>query len=130
MMETFYAWIGFVIILVFLGALISLFLMWYGAGLSGIGKANFWRSLCAALITSVTTYLIALAALMAGPPGITLYGLGFGLFLSFFILKWIYKTSFLKALGPWIFFLISQALAIFLGIQLFIGSLKDLMAIV
>jgi hypothetical protein len=130
MLETLEAWISFVCVLIFLGTLISWFFKWYGAGLAGIKKTGFWRPLGAAFFTSATTYLIALAALYIGPPVKTLHGLAAGLLLSFFIIKGIYRATVFRALVPWFFFLVSQALAIWLGVELFIGGLEDLIEII
>jgi hypothetical protein len=126
MLETLEAWISFIVVLIFSGTILGLFLMWYGAGLAGIQKSSFWRSLAAAFLSSADTYLMALVALLAGPPVKLLYGLAAGLLLSVFIIKGVYRTSFLKALVPWLFFLIAQTLVILAATELFIGGFDDL----
>lgn len=130
MLETIEAWAGFILILMFLGTLFACFLMWYGAGLAGIKKSGFWRSLFAAFSACVVSYLFALAALVLNPQVQTLYGFAAGLLLSIFVIKGIYHTSFFKALVPWSFFLITQALAIFVTAELFIGGFTDLLKII
>ena len=130
MLETIEAWIGFFLVLMFLGTLLASFLMWYSAGLAGIVKSGFWRSLLCALIACVVTYLLALLALVLGPPVQTLHGFAAGLFLSIFVIKGIYRTSIIRALVPWLFFLITQALVIFAGAELLIGGLTDLQSII
>jgi hypothetical protein len=129
MLETLEAWIGFILVLIFLGTSISCFLMWYGAGLAGVVKSGFWRSLFASLCSAGITYLIVLAVLVFGSPIKPLYGLAAGLLLSVFIIKGIYKASIFEALVPWLFFLIAQALSIFFGAELAMGGLSDLLAI-
>jgi len=117
-------------VLIFLGTLLATFLMWYGAGLGGIDKSGFWRSFQVAFLACVATYLLALAALVLGPPVQTLYGFAIGLLLSVFIIKGFYRTSFIRAMVPWLFFLVSQALALLIGTEMFIGGLKDLTEII
>ncbi len=130
MLETIEAWIGFVLVLKFLGTLLACFLIWYGASLASIEKSGFWRSLLAAFLACVVTYLLALAALVLGPPVQTLHGFAAGLLLSIFVIKGTYRTSFSRTLVPWLFFLIAQALAILAGAELFIGGLTDLQTII
>jgi hypothetical protein len=72
-LETFEAWIAFVFVLTFWGTFITWFLMWYNSSLARIEKSGFWRSLGSAFFASATTYLIALAALLFGPPVETFY---------------------------------------------------------
>jgi hypothetical protein len=130
MFETIEAWVGFILVLIFLGTLLACFLMWYAAGLAAIAKSGFWRSLFAAFLASVVSYLFFLAALALNLEFQALYGFAAGLLLSIFIIKGIYATSFFKALVPWIFFLIAQALVIFIATELFIGGLDDLLGII
>ncbi len=130
MLETIEAWTGFILVLMFLGSLLACFLMWYGAGLASIEKSGFWRSLLAAFFACVLTYLLVLAALVLGPPVQTLHGFAAGLLLSIFVIKGTYRTSFLRALVPWLSFLIAQAITILAGAELFIGGLTDLWDII
>jgi hypothetical protein len=130
MLETIEAWVGFILVLIFLGTLLGCFSMWYGAGLAGVEKARFWRSLVAAFLACLLTYLLPLTALAVGPVVQTLHALAAGLLLSLFVIKGTYRTSFLKAMVPWLFFLISQAFAILAGAEVFIGGLADLYAII
>lgn len=127
MFETIEAWIGFILVLIFLGTLLATFLMWYAAGLAGIAKSSFWRSLCGALFGSGITYLFALVALLFSPHVKTLYGLAAGLLLSLFIIKAIYRASLTKSTVPWLFFLIAQAIVILAAAELFIGSPNELL---
>ena len=126
MLETIEAWIGFILVLVFLGTLFAGFSMWYGAGLGRIDRSGFWKSLFVAFCASGVTYLITLAALVFSPSIRTLHGFAAGLVLSVFVIKGIYRTSLLKALVPWVFFLAAQGLAILAAAELVIGSLPDL----
>lgn len=130
MIETLEAWIGFILVLIFFGTLFSCFSMWYGAGLAGIKLSGFWRSLLTALFASGLTYLLVLVVLTIGPPIKILHGLAAGLLLSLLVIKGIYRTSIIKALAPWIFFLIAQALAILAGAELSMGGLTDLLTII
>jgi hypothetical protein len=127
MLETLEAWIGFVLVLIFFGTCLAWFLMWYGAGLARIPKSGFWRSLGAALFASVVVYLVTLAALVYGPPMKTVYGLAAGFILALAVIKVSYLTSFLRALVPWLFFLIAQAIVILAATELLIGDLADLL---
>ena len=130
MLETIEAWIGFILVLMFLGTFFSSFSLWYGAGLGRIDNSGFWKSLLAALCACAATYLLVPAALAFGPPVKVLHGLAAGLLLSLFIIKGIFRTSLLRALVPWLFFLIVQALIILAAAELFIGSLPDLYTII
>jgi hypothetical protein len=127
MLETFEAWIGFILVLILFGTLLGSFLMWYGAGLAGIPKSSFWRSLAAALFACVVTYLSTLAALGLGLPLKTLHGFVVGLVVSLLVIKATYLTSFFKALVPWLFFMIVQALVILAAAELLIGGLTYLL---
>lgn len=126
-LETIEAWIGFTLVLVFLGTIVGCFLMWYGAGLAGVERSGFFRSFRAALASSAWTYLIVLLSMAYPlPPIQPVYALAFSLLVSILIIKRIYRTSFGKALGVWLFFIAVQALVIFFSAELFIGSLQDL----
>ena len=120
----------FKLLVCFKRPLFACFLMWYGAGLAGIKKSGFWRSLFAAFSACVVSYLFALAALVLNPQVQTLYGFAAGLLLSIFVIKGIYHTSFLKALVPWSFLIINQAHANFFTADLFIGGFTDQLEII
>jgi hypothetical protein len=127
LLETIEAWIGFTLVLIFLGTIVGCFLMWYGARLAGVAKAGFVRSLWAALFSSAWTYFLTLSAMAYPiPPIKPAYALALGLLISALFIKRIYLTSSGKALVVWIFFVGTQALAIFLAAELFIGSLHEL----
>ena len=130
MIETLEAWMSFFLVLTLSGTFLGLFLMWYGAGLAGISRSGFWRSLAAALFSSVVTYATALAALVWGPPVKVLHGLAAGLVISLPVIKATYRTAFLKSLVPWLFFLIAQAIVILIATELFIGGLPDLLQMI
>jgi hypothetical protein len=130
MIEILEAWASLIAVLILLGTFLGLFLMWYGAGLAGIRRSGFWRSLAAALLASMVAYAAALAALVFGPPVKTLHGLAVGLVVALVVIKAVYLTSFLRALIPWLFFLIAQALTIWIAVRLFVGGLEDLKGII
>ena len=130
MIETFEAWVGFVLVLLFFGTLFGCLLLWYATGLAGIQKSGFWRSLFGALFAAAVTYLLGLGALAIGSPVKTLHGLAAGLLLSLFIIKAVYRTSLIKAMLPWLFFAISQAIVVLAATELLIGSLSDLIEII
>lgn len=130
MSETFEAWIGFDLVLILLGTILGFILVWYAGGLAGIEKAKFLRSLLVGFFASAATYLISLGALMYGPPVKTVHGLALGLFFSLVIIMVIYNTSLLKALVPWLFFMIAQAIVILGATELFIGGLSEFLEMV
>ncbi len=94
------------------------FFMWLGAKLAGVRYATFGSSIKAASGASFATWFVALAASIL--PGIgTAAGFAIGIALSVLIIRSAYETSFGKAIMVWLFDLVSEAVALAVGLVFF-----------
>jgi hypothetical protein len=108
--------IGFVLFFFIIGIIVfatavSAIFIWFGAKIAGISGATFIRSFWAALLTSVLVW--ALTGI-----GSALFGIGaiagwfMGLFVTLFILKSVFHTTWGKAFLAWIFHGLAQLLVL------------------
>jgi hypothetical protein len=114
--------IGLALVLFFVGAfvvatVVSAFFIWIGAKVAGVAKATFGKAVWAALLTSFFVWALTGAASV-------LFGVGsvggwiLGVIITLFLLKWIYKTTWGKALLTWLFCGIAQAVVLVIVVVL------------
>jgi hypothetical protein len=114
--------VGLTLFLFFLGlfvagVIVSAFFIWLGAKIAGVAKATFGKAVWAAIVTSL--FVWALTGIAS-----TLFGVGsvggwiLGVIITLFILKWIYKTTWGKALLTWLFCGIAHAIVLVIAVVL------------
>ena len=107
-----------------LSIIIAGFFMWIGAKLAGVAKSSFGLAIGAAIVVSLVTWVIS--GLFSILPVIgTLLGFVIALIVSIFLIKAVFDTSLGKAFLTWIFNIMAQFLAIFIGSLIFVGSIQD-----
>jgi len=102
--------------------LISSFFMWLGAKIAGVRYSKFGRAVVAAVASGFITWLVYYIFWQI-PGTNTILGLIIGLILTIIVIKAAFSTSFGKALLVWIFQVLSEAIAVFLGFMLFSFSI-------
>lgn len=105
-----------------LAALIAAFFMWIGAKMAGIKEATFGKSLIAAIGAEFIIWIFSLILSVIPVIG-TVIGFIVGLTFAIFVIKGTYNTSFGKALVAWVFCVISEIVAIGIGVTTFAGAL-------
>lgn len=116
--------IGGILGIFVLSIVIAGFFMWIGAKLAGVAKSSFGRAIGAAIVVSLVTWVIS--GLFSILPVIgTLLGFVIALIISIFLIKAVFDTSLGKAFLTWIFNIVAQFLAIFIGSLIFVGSIRD-----
>ena len=102
--------------------LIASFFMWLGAKIAGVHYSRFGRAVVAAVASGFITWLVYYIFWQI-PGKNTIIGFIIGLILTIIVIKAAFSTSFGKALLVWIFQILSEAIAVFLGFILFSFSI-------
>ena len=102
--------------------LIASFFMWLGAKIAGVRDSRFGRAVVAAVASGFITWVIYYIFWQI-PGSNTIVGFIIGLVLTIIVIKAAFSTSFGKALLVWIFQILSEAIAVFLGFILFSFSI-------
>lgn len=106
------------IVVILTAIFLATFFMWLGAKIAGVKNVSFGKSFLAAVGTTFVTWLISLLS-SAVPSLGGIIGFSVGLLFSIFVIKGIYDTSFGRALLVWIFQIVAEILAIFIGFLIF-----------
>lgn len=101
------------------------FFMWLAAKIAQVEKSTFGRAIAAAIGSSAVTLVIAFVFDFFPIIG-NLLGFIIGLFLSIFVIKAAFDTSFGKAVLVWIFDVIAKVVAVMIATVLVAGSLAFL----
>jgi len=129
MIETLEAWVGFILVLIFLNFIIAGFFIWVGAKITRINNSTLKRAYLAAIAASFTTYFMTI--LLSALPAIsTILSFFIGVFLCLFVIKRVFRSTIRQAFMIWIFNIVAQILAVIIGASLFIGGIKDLIRII
>lgn len=129
MLEAIEAWLGFVLVLIFLGFILATLFMWVGIKAAGIENISVKTIILMAITTSVFIYILTIA-FSALPFLGTIPSYFIGLLLSVFVIKVILGLTLQQSLVIWIFNIAAQVLVVFFCTKLFIGGLKDLIKII
>ncbi len=101
------------------------FFMWIAAKIAHVEKSTFGRAIVAAIGSSAVTLVISFIFDFFPIIG-NLFGFIIGLFLSLFVIKGAFDTSFGKAVLVWIFDIIAKIIAMLIAILFAAGSLAVL----
>jgi len=106
------------IILAIIAIFIASFFMWLGAKIARVENSTYRRSLVAAVASGFITWLLSIIFIQI-PSMSNITGFIIGLILTIIVIKAAYGTSFGKALLVWIFQIISEVIALVIGIIVF-----------
>jgi hypothetical protein len=109
---------GNAIILAIIAIFIASFFMWLGAKIARVENSTFGRSIVAAVASGFITWLLSIIFIQI-PSMSNITGFIIGLILTIIVIKAAYGTSFGKALLVWIFQIISEVIALVIGIIVF-----------
>jgi hypothetical protein len=131
MRETLEAWVGLMMVMAFLGFLLSCLLLWTSEKLSrsqGTGqfgfKKIFWAAAGAtALLYSMTCLFLLFPRLSAA------YGFFLGLLLTLILFKSVFPLPWSQVFIRWALNGIAQGLAVWIGAELFVGGMGYLLKI-
>jgi hypothetical protein len=127
-METIIGLFGLFVGMMLLGAVVSGIFIWIGAKVAGVPDPGVGRSVLVAIVTSVSTWFMALV-LSAMPLVGTFTGFVLGLLVSLLIIKSFFSVSFGKAFLVWIFHVLAQVAAIVLAALTFAGAILGIMGL-
>jgi hypothetical protein len=116
--------IGSMLSVFILSTIIAGFFMWIGAKMAGIKRSGFGRALAAAMVVSLVTWVITgvFSILpILGP----LVGYLVALLISIYFIKVIFDTTPGRAFLTWIFNIIAQLLALFIGSAILMGNIQE-----
>jgi hypothetical protein len=121
------ALIGFTVVLYFIGlfvlaTIISGFFIMIGAKVAGVENAGFGKAFWAALLCSFFVWAltgIASAILAFGSIAVWLIGL----VITLLIIKWVFKTTWGKALLTWVFHGIAQLIVLAIAVVLMLTGI-------
>jgi len=121
-MEILGTFIGSTIVAAVIAAVIGGFFMWIGANLAGVGRGTFGRSIIAAVLAALVTWVVT--AIFSYLP-VFGYVIGFflGIIFSIFVIQGVFGIRFAKALIVWLFYVIAQFVAVLLVGFVFGGAL-------
>ena len=100
--------------------------MLIGAKIAGVKNATLGKSIWAAIASGFIMWIVTLVFSIIPILG-SIIGFIIGLILALLVIKSVYSTSFGKALLVWIFNIIAQVIAIFIGALLFAGGVASLL---
>jgi hypothetical protein len=121
-MEIFGTFIGSAIVAAIIAAVIGGFFMWIGAKLANVRRANFGRSIIAAVLAALVTWVVT-AIFSYLPVFGNLIGFFLGIVFSIFVIQSVFRIRFGKALIVWLFYIIAQFIAVLLVSFVFGGAL-------
>ncbi len=107
-LETFH---GAVIIVAIIAAVVGGFFMWVGAHLAGVRRATFGKSIAAAVLAALVTWVIT-GIFSFLPVHGNIIGFLIGVIFSVYVIRGVYSVRVGKALLVWIFYIIAQFVAI------------------
>jgi len=128
MAEAIEAWSGLVAVLLGLSVLFSTLFILFGLLLAGKKGLRFRRILCAAIAGSTTTYGFSILLIIPFrlDSRISFF---IGLALSLITLRRILRLRLSQHAVTMAFSIAAQILALWLGVSLFVGGMKDLLII-
>lgn len=112
-MEILGTFIGATIVAAIIAAVIGGFFMWIGANLASVRRATFGRSIIAAVLATLVTWVITVIFSY-----LPFYGNAIGYFLgivfSIFVIQGVFGLRFVKGLLVWLFYIVAQFFAMLL----------------
>jgi hypothetical protein len=121
-MEILGTFIGSTIVAAIIAAVIGGLFMWVGANLANVRRANFSRSIIAAVLAALVTWVVT-AIFSCLPVFGNVIGFFLGIIFSIFVIQGIFGIRFGKALIVWLFYVIAQFVAVLLVGFVFGGAL-------
>jgi len=99
--------------------------MWIGARLVRVHRANIFKAILVAILGTAVAWAARYALTVLVPLAGQIFGFLLGYFLVLLIIKAVFQTSLIRALGVWIFFLLAQPVFVFLMGRSFFGDLDN-----
>jgi hypothetical protein len=112
-MEILGTFMGATIVTAIIAAVVGGIFMWIGANLAGVRRATFGRSIIAAVLATLVTWVITVIFSY-----LPFYGNAIGYFLgivfSIFVIQGVFGIRFVKGLLVWLFYIVAQFVAMLL----------------
>ncbi len=122
--------IGFAVVFFFLGlfvlaTIVSAFFILIGAKVAGVENAGFGNAFWAALLCSFFVWaLTGIASAILGFGSVAVWLVG--LVITLLIIKWVFKTTWGKALLTWVFHGIAQVIVLAIAVVLMMTGIVAL----
>ena len=129
MLETLEAMSGVFIGILLIGIFISTFFIKIASVIAAISNTGLKKPLIAAVSVSVVLYGASLLFFILLDSKAVM-GFTVGLFVSFFIIKKVFDSSYSQAFLIWVFNIIAQIAAVSLGAKLILGGVRYLFKII